>query len=317
MTSPLVTIGVPVYNGDRYLAKALDTLLAQTFDDFEIVVSDNGSRDRTGEICREYLSRDPRIRYVRSDETVSPIGNFCRTVELARGRYFTWTAVDDVRPPEALGALVAALNASPAAVMAHGPVIADWDRLGITELVDQRFDLEAPSVAARVRTYTREMRYNAILYGLYRLDTLKKARFRQHPGHDYLLPLQVCALGQVAYTPTTMLTYQHVWGETDTPMYRRQPITLRDLLLYRGVRRHKCWITLALGAVYLWRLPLSALDRLAATRAHLGGFARRYWRHLVTEVVFLAFTPLAWSARPFAPVGRRLKRAWAVRGIAT
>ena len=62
--SPLLSIGLPVYNGERFLAQALDCLLAQTFRDFEIIISDNASTDRTPEICRAYARRDPRVRYV-------------------------------------------------------------------------------------------------------------------------------------------------------------------------------------------------------------------------------------------------------------
>jgi glycosyltransferase involved in cell wall biosynthesis len=309
MTPPQLTIGVPVYNGERYLAKALDILLAQTIQDYEIVLSDNGSRDRTAEICQAYLARDSRIRYVRYERTVSPVANFCRTLEHARGRYFTWTAVDDVRPADALGACVAALEASPAAVMAHGPVIADCIRLGTTVLIEHRMDLTQPDAAERIKTFTQQMQYNAMLYGVYRIEALRKAIFRQHPGHDYLLPMQMCLLGPLAYSAAPMLIYQHVWGETDTPMYKLQPLTLRDLLIYRGVRRKKCWITLVLGALYLLRMPeISLRARVAGAAAHITEFIRRYPAHLRTEAFFLAATPAAWVCGPFAPAGRRLKR---------
>jgi glycosyltransferase involved in cell wall biosynthesis len=317
MTRPTLTIGVPVYNGERYLPHALENLLAQSFQDYEIVVADNGSRDRTPEICRSYAMQNSRIRYLRYERTVSPVASFRRTVARASGRYFTWTAVDDVRPPGAIEACVEALEKSPDAVMAHGPVIADCVRLGTRVVVEHRMDLTGGEAGSRIRTFTREMRYNGMLYGIYRLDLLRRAVFLQHPGHDYLLPLQMCLLGPLAYTPVPMLIYQHVWGETDTPMYKVQPITVRDLLLYRGVRRHKCWVTLALGAAYLLRLRgVPRRDRLVGVVTHIGAFARRFRRHLMTELAFLAFTPAAWAASPFAPFGRRLKRALAVRGFA-
>ena len=90
MSAPLVTVGVPVYNGQRYLARALDSLLAQTFDDFEIVLCDNASEDRTAEICAAYAARDPRIRFHRNPQNLGLVRNFNRTFELAEGTYFKW-----------------------------------------------------------------------------------------------------------------------------------------------------------------------------------------------------------------------------------
>lgn len=83
-----VSIGLPVYNGEQYLAKALDSLLAQTFTDFEVIISDNASTDRTSEICAAYLERDPRIRYYRNQQNIGAAPNFNRTFELATGMYF-------------------------------------------------------------------------------------------------------------------------------------------------------------------------------------------------------------------------------------
>ena len=315
MMPPKVSLGVPVYNGEPYLAKALDNLLEQDYQDFEIVISDNGSRDATPRICQEYLARDPRIRYVRHEHTVPPVGNFCRTLAEARGEYFTWTAVDDERPDGAISACVAALDANPSAVMAHGPVIADLVKRGTQVTVQHRMDLSADDVAVRVRTYSTLMQYNGMLYGMYRRAALQNAVFKQHPGHDYLLPLQLCAQGPIAYTDTPMLIYRHVWGETDTPMYRLEPLTLRDLLVYRGIRRRKCWITFVYGAYFLLTLRgVGPRDRVRAAAAHMTSFAVRFRRHLLAETVFLMLTPAMWAFGPLVVPGRRLKHALLRRG---
>ena len=79
--SPRLSIGMPVYNAERYLAEALDGFLAQTFQDFEINVSDNASSDRTAEICRSFAERDPRIRYFRNGKNLGAIPNFNRVFE--------------------------------------------------------------------------------------------------------------------------------------------------------------------------------------------------------------------------------------------
>lgn len=86
MTSmpPLVSIGLPVYNGELYVARALESLLAQDLDDFEIVICDNASQDSTAEICTAYAERDPRVRLYSNPHNIGLAGNFNRTFELDR-----------------------------------------------------------------------------------------------------------------------------------------------------------------------------------------------------------------------------------------
>ena len=72
---PMVSIGMPIYSGERYIREALDSLLAQTFTDFELIISDNASSDRTESICREYAERDARIIYFRQEENIGAAGD--------------------------------------------------------------------------------------------------------------------------------------------------------------------------------------------------------------------------------------------------
>lgn len=116
---PLVSIGFPVYNGERYVEGALDALLAQTFEDFEIVISDNASTDGTPEICRAYAARDPRVRYHRNETNLGHTINTNQVVHMARGRYYRQHHDDDLMEPTCLQACVEALEANPDAVLAH------------------------------------------------------------------------------------------------------------------------------------------------------------------------------------------------------
>lgn len=93
--TPTVSIGMPVYNGAKYIRVALDSLLAQTFTDFKLVISDNASTDETQAICEEYARRDSRIRYVRQSENKGALANFQFVLNEARGKYFMWAASDD------------------------------------------------------------------------------------------------------------------------------------------------------------------------------------------------------------------------------
>lgn len=94
---PMVSIGVPVFNGEKTLALMLDSLLSQTLTDFEIIISDNASTDKTADIAKDYLRRDQRIRYLRQNENIGPERNFKYVFDQARGRFFMWSASDDIR----------------------------------------------------------------------------------------------------------------------------------------------------------------------------------------------------------------------------
>ena len=114
---PTVSIGLPVYNGAEYLTQTLDTLLKQSFRDFEIIISDNASTDATQEICTQYQELDPRIKYYRVDENKGAAWNFNRVFQLARGKYFKWAAHDDLILPTFLERCVEVLDNSPDVVL--------------------------------------------------------------------------------------------------------------------------------------------------------------------------------------------------------
>src|SRR3954467_5074495 len=92
---PRLTVGLPTYNGEDYLASALDSLLAQTFTDFELIISDNASTDATESICREYAAKDARIRYIRQEKNRGAASNFRFVLDKSGGKYFMWAACDD------------------------------------------------------------------------------------------------------------------------------------------------------------------------------------------------------------------------------
>ena len=118
-----LTIGLPVYNGAATLASALDSLLAQTLTDFEIVISDNGSNDETPEICARYAVRDPRIRYTRQATVLAPSMNFRFVLFEANTPFFMWAAADDLWAPTFAERNIAALEADPSLVMSQSRVL--------------------------------------------------------------------------------------------------------------------------------------------------------------------------------------------------
>jgi glycosyltransferase involved in cell wall biosynthesis len=118
INSPKVSIGMPVYNGERFIREALDSLLAQTFINFEIIISDNASTDETRQICLEYVAKDKRVRYYRNDVNLGPIANFNRVLNLSTGQYFMWAAHDDRWEPSFVALLVQTLDANPRVALA-------------------------------------------------------------------------------------------------------------------------------------------------------------------------------------------------------
>jgi glycosyltransferase involved in cell wall biosynthesis len=118
-SAPLVSIGVFVYNGERFIEKTLRSILNQTFTDFELIISDNASTDRTGDIAQTYARRDSRIRYHRSEKNMGAGWNIRRVYELGTGKYFKQAAVDDLLEPDFLQRCVEALESDPGCVLAY------------------------------------------------------------------------------------------------------------------------------------------------------------------------------------------------------
>jgi glycosyltransferase involved in cell wall biosynthesis len=118
-STPLVSIGLFVYNGERFLEETLQSILNQTFTDFELIISDNASTDRTGEIAKAYASQDDRIRYYRNEKNMGAGWNVRRVYELATGKYFKQAAADDLLEPDFLLRCIEILESDPDCVVAY------------------------------------------------------------------------------------------------------------------------------------------------------------------------------------------------------
>lgn len=118
-TSPRVSIGMPVFNGEPYLAQSIEAMLNQTFPDFELILSDNGSEDGTEEICRHYAAKDKRVRYIRQEVNRGAAWNHNTVFHLASGEYFKWHCHDDLCAPDFLEKCVAVLDREPSVVLCY------------------------------------------------------------------------------------------------------------------------------------------------------------------------------------------------------
>ena len=248
-SSPLVSIGLPVFNGERYIQSALESIAGQTFQDYEVVLADNGSTDGTAAICRRFAAADPRIRYHRYDSTIPLLGNFWRVVDLAQGRYFCWWCADDRRPPAAIERAVEVFRQHPDTVMVHGAIEADLALLNRMFVAPNNFVADHADPAKRVASVTRHLEHNAMSYALYRRDVMSRAVMRQHRGHDTLYCIQMALIGPIRRMPGVMIRYRHVTSNTDSPMGRPRVISLRGLVAW-PTNRFKCLISLYYGCRY-------------------------------------------------------------------
>jgi len=119
---PTVSIGLPVYNGENYLERSLETILSQSFDDFELIVSDNASTDSTRKICESYCKQDDRIQYNRSEKNMGAAWNFNRAFELSSGKYFKWAAHDDMLAADFLLRCVETMERDHSVVLCHSEI---------------------------------------------------------------------------------------------------------------------------------------------------------------------------------------------------
>jgi glycosyltransferase involved in cell wall biosynthesis len=177
-TSPRLTIGLPVYNGESLLHEAIDALLGQSYKDFELIVSDNASTDRTAEICRTYAEQDSRVRYIRQPQNIGLIPNHNFLVGVARGEFFKWASYDDLYHRDFLQRCVDALDSQPEAVLAHAwCVLMDADRAPV-----QFFKYPEDTAASRAPDRFQSMLFDGKgdwTYAVFRTSVL-----RQTPLHS-------------------------------------------------------------------------------------------------------------------------------------
>jgi glycosyltransferase involved in cell wall biosynthesis len=170
---PRLSIGLPVYNGDKYLSDAIDALLAQSFTDFELIISDNASTDRTEEICHRYLALDGRIRYFRQTVKLGAAANHNFVVKNARGEYFKWASHDDLYDRDLLLRCIESLDANPEVVLSHA-----WQAFidaegNIIHRVDYRLATDSPRAPERFRDMLFVQGGDDV-YGVMRTDVLRR-----------------------------------------------------------------------------------------------------------------------------------------------
>ena len=205
---PLVSIGLPVFNGEKSLSQALETLLNQDYRNLEIIISDNGSTDRTPAICEEFLQKDARVKYYRSSENLGSNWNFNRVVELSSGKYFMWAAHDDLRDLTFVRVCIEKLEQFPKAVLCHTYtelfIQNRKERLCVTNL--DSFD----GVTDLVERYRETLKHfsTVAIYGVYRLSAMKKTHMLAPSiASDIAFIQELSIYGNFVQVPQILFSY--------------------------------------------------------------------------------------------------------------
>ena len=206
---PRLGIGLPVYNAERYVEQALDSILAQSFGDFELIISDNASTDRTGEMCRARAARDRRIRYYRNDRNLGAAPNFNRVFALSETEYFKFAPYDDLIEPEFLATCVRVLDADPEVVVCyttakiideHGAFVVDHD---------PGPDVSSPRADQRFRRLLLERQYALQMMGVVRSRVLRSTSlFGSFPSCDEILLAELALRGRFHMCPERLYVYR-------------------------------------------------------------------------------------------------------------
>ena len=255
---PTVSIGMPVYNGARFLRRSLDALLGQSLTDFELIVSDNASTDATPEIAAEYAGRDPRVRYLRATANVGAEANFLRVLREASGKYFMWAGCDDWWAPTFVERTVAALDADRRAIVAMSDVERiDEDGATLDAVRFTGSDDPSRLTPGRLALSLAAGRpYHLFVYGMFRADVLRRlfTGFASVVAADRLFMCRVALCGPFAT----------VDGTLHRRLVRRMSIAERypeDGIahLWRGSDAR--WRLALAAGPYLWRSPGLPLRR--------------------------------------------------------
>lgn len=298
---PRVTVGVPVYNGEKFLEEALQSVLDQTFDDYEVVISDNASDDSTSLICDSFVGRDSRFRYFRNDSNVGASANYRRVFELARGEYFCWLPSDEAMEAKFLERCVALLDEEPETVLAFPRY---FHRTGSQpprrHTASENADLRMPSAYDRVAKLIREriIGPNWPIFGVYRTSVLKQTRLiRPVIGADDYLTLEVALLGPLGQVPEELYvlrSHPDAWHQARHSQGRGLAKILRTETVWaaewfdpanrsmRVVFPH--WRRLREFFLLFVRADERVLDRTRMVLL-LPSYALHRWRRLLAELV--------------------------------
>jgi glycosyltransferase involved in cell wall biosynthesis len=208
---PLVSIGMPVFNGEKYIAEAVTSILNQTFTNFELIISDNASTDRTEQICLEYASKDNRIHYYRNEKNIGAPKNYNKVFEISNSKYFKWAAYDDVLHSEYLRKCVNVLEKDAAIVGCHSKTARiDKDRnfLGYYNK-NYLLHINSPKAHERFRDLIGLYYITTPFHAVYRASSFGKSQLHgSYVGADRNLVAELGLMGRIYEIPECLFFWR-------------------------------------------------------------------------------------------------------------
>lgn len=296
--APPISVGLPVYNGENYLHEAIAHMLAQTFGDWEMVISDNASTDGTEEICREYARNDPRIRYIRQPENLGAGPNFNVVLDEARGKFFRWHSHDDGIDPTLLEKCIGVLRARPEVVICHSQIQL-WDDDGKV-IGEPEYKLRTDSASPRERFWDLLFVPNICtdVFGLIRHDVLKQTqKMGTFPVGDRVLLSELAFRGPFYQIPERLFFLrEHENRSVKKLPTQQERAAWFDVKRYGGKISFPEWRAFWEYTRAIERAPLSPLDRLYC-RAYMLKWLRHYRKRMYGDVAVAA---KSWTAQRVA-----------------
>lgn len=272
-TSP-VAIGLPVYNGERYLEDTLRSVLNQTFDNFDLFIADNASTDRTEEICRDYAGRDSRIQYIRNPINLGASKNYTVCFEPTRSRYFRWQNADDPIEPTLIERCFEVLEADPEVVLAYGKTHIIDEKGVFMEAYDDNLDLSSESASMRFKDCIQHLGLQNVIYGLIRRDALAHtALLGNFLAADINLVVELSLYGKFKEVPVHLFNRRmhpeaSSWKRDDSERQKNFWDPAKRKLVMQTWRSIKEYYKA------VWRAPISLEDKRVLSMFLL---KRAYW----------------------------------------
>lgn len=284
-TRPLVTVGVPVFDGAAYLDRALASIVAQDGAALEVIVADNASTDGTRDIAERYARSDPRVTYLGSDRNRGAAWNFNRLVAVARGRYFKWAAHDDELLPGHLERCLEVLEARPGTVLAYPRTVLIDTASRVVGDFEDGLDLAEAEPHRRLGHLLRSQTEYHPVFGVVRTDVLRATRLiDRFPGSDVALLAELALAGAFSEIPERLFARRFHPG---TSMRANPSAEERAAWFDPANRRRRVWPTARLGWEMLrsvQRADLESAERARCLLAVARHWAVPRWRTIGGEV---------------------------------
>lgn len=285
--SPRVSIGLPVYNGEDLVTPEIESILAQTFTDFELIICDNASTDRTGDICREFAARDPRVRYFRNEKNVGLVRNYNLTLEHATAEFFKWTAHDDVHLPTYLEKCLQPLERDPDVVLSYSRALVVGDNNEVLRKLAYPLDTSLARLRFPEERFRDILWFNIgspAIFGITRTNVL-----RQTPGlggshaGDQVLLAELALRGKFAEVPEDLMLLGEHSNRSVYANPSRHALAQWLVPSRQGKIIFPAWSTMYDYDQAIRRSPLNAVQRLKC-RKHLARWAVYHSDELLQDV---------------------------------